>query len=74
MSLAMIAETYWQLMRDPAHWGMELTLMAIFDGLVGYVGFKIIWPRVKAHFHSDLEHAGHDHEPDVGHGEGEKHH
>lgn len=63
----MISETYWQLMTDPAHWLMELTIMALFDGLIGYVGFKIIWPRIKAHFHDDIKHADHDHELDEEH-------
>ena len=39
-------ETFWTLLADPAHWGFELFLMALFDGLIGV----IIWPRVKRFF------------------------
>jgi len=40
----MIAETFFQLLRDPAHWEMELFLIALFDGLIGVVGVKL-WHR-----------------------------
>ena len=45
-------ETFWTLLRDPAHWEFELFLIAIFDGLLGL----IIWPRVKKfleHYRAD---------------------
>lgn len=57
-------ETFWTLLGDPAHWAFELFLMLIFDVIIGYLGFKVLWPRIKDHFHSDLEHAEHGHEPD----------
>lgn len=57
-------ETFWTLLHDTAHWEFEIFLMILFDGLIGYVGFKLLWPRIKAHFHEDLQHAGHDHPPD----------
>lgn len=39
----MIAETYWELMRDPAHWLFEITLIVIFDLLIG----ALLWPFIK---------------------------
>lgn len=36
----MATETFWTLMRDPAHWGFELFLMALFDGLIFGIGWK----------------------------------
>lgn len=46
----MIAETYFQLLRDPAHWLFELTLVVLFDGLLGI----LVWPRIRDHFHRDV--------------------
>lgn len=34
-------ETFWTLLRDPAHWLFEIFLMVLFDGLVGL----LIWKR-----------------------------
>jgi hypothetical protein len=36
-------ETFWSLLRDPAHWLFELFLMALFDGLIGL----LIWPTIR---------------------------
>ena len=47
-------ETFWTLLRDPAHWGFELFLIALFDGLIGI----LIWPQIKkftTHHKSDDE-------------------
>lgn len=40
-------ETFWTLLKDPAHWMFELFLIALFDGLLGL----IIWPRLKKFLH-----------------------
>lgn len=45
-------ETFWTLLKDPAHWMFELFLIALFDGLVGL----ILWPKIKKflrHYRSD---------------------
>jgi len=45
-------ETFWTLLKDPAHWEFEIFLIAVFDGLLGL----IIWPRIKKflqHYKSD---------------------
>jgi hypothetical protein len=39
-------ETFWVLLKDPAHWQFEIFLMIIFDGLVGV----LIWPKIKQWF------------------------
>lgn len=44
-------ETFWDLLRDPAHWQFELLLMLLFDGLVG----ALVWPRVKRRFRHHRE-------------------
>lgn len=36
-------ETFWTLLRDPAHWEFELLLIFIFDVLIGL----IIWPHLR---------------------------
>lgn len=36
-------ETFFTLLKDKAHWEFELFLMALFDGLIGWV----IWPHIK---------------------------
>lgn len=38
-----LAETYMDLMTDSAHWAFEITLMVIFDVIIG----MIAWPLVK---------------------------
>jgi len=45
-------ETFWSLLRDPAHWCFELFLMGVFDLLIG----AILWPRFRqwtTHHRSD---------------------
>lgn len=39
-------ETFWTLLKDPAHWQFELFLIFIFDVLIGL----LIWPRVLLFF------------------------
>lgn len=39
-------ETYWELIRDPAHWLLELTIMALFDGVIG----ALLWPWLRKHY------------------------
>lgn len=39
-------ETFWSLLRDPAHWQFELFLIFLFDVLIGI----IIWPSLKKWF------------------------
>jgi hypothetical protein len=36
-------ETFFSLLRDPAHWGFEIFLMILFDFILGV----LIWPRIK---------------------------
>lgn len=36
----MIAETFFQLLKDPAHWLFEVFLMILFDVLIGL----LLWP------------------------------
>jgi hypothetical protein len=46
----MIAEAWKAVWFDPVHWGFELFLMAIFDGLIG----ALLWPIIKRHIHRDI--------------------
>ena len=39
-------ETFWTLLKDPAHWEFELFLMIVFDGAIG----ALIWPFLKKHW------------------------
>jgi len=44
-------ETFWTLLRDPAHWLFELFLMLLFDGLVA----GILWPFVRVHWKHHID-------------------
>lgn len=46
---------YLELLRDPAHWAFELTLVALIDGIIGV----LVWPRIKRHIHRDVDRANH---------------
>lgn len=39
-------ETFWTLLRDPAHWEFELLLILVFDILVA----GVLWPFVRVHW------------------------
>lgn len=47
----MIAETYVELVTDPNHWFLEITIMIVFDVVIGY----FIWGAIKRHIHRDDE-------------------
>ena len=47
-------ETFFDLLKDPAHWEFEIFLIVIFDVIIGF----FIWPFVKKgliHHKSDHE-------------------
>ena len=44
-------ETFWSLLRDPAHWGVELVQTIVFDGIVG----GLLWPLVRKHWRHHIE-------------------
>lgn len=39
-------ETFWSLVRDPAHWELELFIMFVFDGVL----FGLLFPFVVKHY------------------------
>ena len=47
----MIHETFWTLLRDPAHWAFEIFLMLLFDGLL----FGLCWPFVRKHWRHHID-------------------
>jgi hypothetical protein len=53
-------ETFWTLLRDPAHWEFELFLIAVFDVLIA----GILWPFVRVHWRHHI--ARDKHEADIG--------
>lgn len=57
-----LSETYIELLKDPAHWAFEITLIVIFDVLLGMV----LWPFAKKWLknHDARKHA-HQHCEDV---------
>jgi pantothenate kinase len=61
-----IAETFGELLRDPAHWLFELFLMALFDGLIFGLGAWYIKRWLKR------RHAEFDEAHEITHTEGEK--
>jgi len=44
-------ETFWELLRDPAHWYFELLLIVIFDVVIGLLVWQFIQ---KASFTTNL--------------------
>ncbi len=48
-------ETFWTLLHDAAHWEFEIFLMVVFDGIIGYLGFKLFWSFIKKHWNHHLE-------------------
>jgi uncharacterized membrane protein len=46
-------ETFWDLMRSPAHWMFEIFLMVVFDLIIG----ALLWPFIKKHWshHADRD-------------------
>ena len=57
-----LAETYVELLKDPNHWLFELTLIAIFDGLIGAIAYPLVKRWLKNH--DERKHA-HQHCEDV---------
>lgn len=53
MPSLMLAESFWTLLRDPAHWQFELFLMLVFDVVLG----ALVWPVIKRHIHRDVDDA-----------------
>ena len=50
-------ETFFDLLKDPAHWEFEIFLMIVFDVVIGLV----IWPFIRkalSHHKSDHERLG----------------
>jgi len=62
-------ETFWELFHSAGHWYFELFLggleLIVLDLIIGF----FVWPRIKAHFHRDIKHVGHEHGPDEDHQE-----
>lgn len=46
-------ETFWTLLRDPAHWAFEIFVTLVFDGLV----LGLLWPFLHKHWkhHADRD-------------------
>ena len=45
-------ETFLELLTDPKHWGLEIVIMVVFDGLVG----AILWPFAKRYWQRHHDH------------------
>lgn len=56
----MLAETFVELLKDPAHWEFEILLMVLFDGLIG----ALAWPFLKSAIakHDEKKHPKCDHD------------
>jgi hypothetical protein len=48
-------ETFWTLLHDAAHWEFEVFLMVVFDGVIGYLGFRLLWPKIRKHWKHHIE-------------------
>ena len=38
-------ESFWSLLRDPAHWEFEIFLMVLVDGIL----LGLLWPFIRKH-------------------------
>lgn len=47
----MCHETFWTLLKDPAHWYFELLLILLFDVLIGALLLPCLKRYVHAHTH-----------------------
>lgn len=50
MFAPILAESFWTLLRDPAHWYFELVLILLFDVVIG----ALAWPAIRRHIHRDV--------------------
>lgn len=57
-----LGETYWELMTNWPHWAFEITLMVIFDGLIGMAAIPLFKRWLKNH---DIKKHAHEHCEDV---------
>lgn len=57
----MIAETYWELIRNLDHWAFEITLILIFDVILAGILYPLFRKWLVAH---DIRHHGHSCEDD----------
>jgi hypothetical protein len=44
-------ETFWTLLRDPAHWAFELFVNLVFDGVL----CGLLWPWASKHMRHHLQ-------------------
>lgn len=55
----MLAESFTFLVHDAAHWEFELLVggieMLFADVLIGWLGVRYAWPRIKRHIHRDVQ-------------------
>jgi hypothetical protein len=54
-----LLESFTYLLHDPAHWKFELLVSAV-EQVFGFIVVSVliqgvIWPRIKSHFHADIE-------------------
>lgn len=53
----LILESFTTLLQDPAHWAFEFLVGGIEELFFGVIVGVIVWPRIKRHFHADIEDA-----------------
>lgn len=47
--MMILSETYWELMRNVDHWLFELTLIFIFDVMIGMLAYPLFRKWLAAH-------------------------
>jgi hypothetical protein len=47
----LIHETFFSLLKDPAHWEFEIFLMFLFDGLI----FGLLFPFIRVHWRHHVD-------------------
>lgn len=46
-------ETFWTLLRDPAHWWFETLVSGLWELVFGVLLGVVVWPRIRRHIHRD---------------------
>ena len=49
-----LLESFRALVTDPNHWLFELLVGGIEELVLGVIIGAVFWPKVKAHFHRDI--------------------
>lgn len=50
-------EEFMDLLTNGGHWLFGMAETLVIDGIIIGLGYRIVWPRIRAHIHRDVTHA-----------------